>query len=585
MSSLFGMIHMGASALMANQTVVNLIGNNIANVNTEGYSRQRASMVEAPPNYGGIPGLQPTGMMLKSVDRVRDDFLDAQIRLFTSDRGYFEALGQGYESMETLLRGELSNIDASAGATAASFSDVLQSFFNAFQQLSNNPESLPVRAAARQASITLLDSFHDMDMQMGQLRKDLDTEVANMVNEANGYLQHIADLNATIVAAESDGVTNANGLRDERDLMLNKLAEIVPITYQESSDHSVVVNFRGSTLVDHQNANLFSMVREPNDSTGWLEIYTQREQTRALTRDFYAGKLGGVLKSRDEVVGVYRARLSNLANTLIGEVNRFHTQGTGLKEFTSTSSSVLLPNDVQPVGAFTVDFPAQNGSFVLRLSDPYGVVQNRFRIDIDPAVDSLSAIAARIDALDGVPGGGNLTATSTAGQLKIQTNNGYTFGFETDSANFLRMMGINTFFKGTNAADIDLSDLVSDESTGLEMMAMSANGAPGDAGGALNIASLAYLPVSQNNRSSIPDLFRSMMADVGAVGERVKLQAHQADRITQEAIDRQDAIAGVNMDEESVSLIQYQNAYTACARFVTTVDTLLDVVINRLGTG
>ena len=222
MSSTFGGLEMGRSALNAFRLGMQTVGHNISNMNTEGYSRQRVNFVTATPE--DIPGVGQLGqgMIASDIERIRDEFLDFQFRDVQSTLGYWEKVNDLYDSIQNFI-----SEPNSSGIRAA-----MDTFFTNMQNLQQTPED----TSARQALVTsanslgimlsnLVDSFNTYNASVNM-------EIKQAVDDANRMLYNIAELNLRISNAESMD-QNANDLRDQRDVLIDKLSKMMDISYNE----------------------------------------------------------------------------------------------------------------------------------------------------------------------------------------------------------------------------------------------------------------------------------------------------------------------------------------------------------------
>ena len=229
MSSSFGGIEMGKSALNAFRLGMQTVGHNISNMNTEGYSRQRVNFkTVTPENIPGV-GQLGQGMTASTIERIRDEFLDFQYRDVQSTLGYWDKVNDLYESIQNYI-----SEPNSSGIRSA-----MDTFFTNMQTLQEKPED----TSARQALVTSANSLGSM---LGNLISSFNTynesvnlEIKQAVDDVNGMLHNLAALNKEIAEAEALN-QNANDLRDSRDLILDKLSKMMDISYNEPLEHDGV---------------------------------------------------------------------------------------------------------------------------------------------------------------------------------------------------------------------------------------------------------------------------------------------------------------------------------------------------------
>ncbi|MCA9441998.1 MAG: flagellar hook-associated protein FlgK [Candidatus Omnitrophica bacterium] len=588
MVTLFGIFEVGSRGLAAQQNGLDITGHNISNANTEGYSRQRANLASSVP-LNLTPGAIPTGVEVQSITRLRDEFLDFQIRQQSSLAGFFGENEDVYGQIQVILQDPLNPIAEllEESASAGGINSLLKRFFSAFQELAGNPESFAVRATVRETATTLATSLNVIHDSLTQYQSDLNREIGATVKQINGIAEQIAKLNEEIARIESQTGNFANDARDTRDKLLTKLADIAPIETNERANGIVDVRMVGSSIVIGNQTAPFVTKIDPNDPNEFYQILNSVELSQVLTSDFDGGRLGALIQGRDQLVPDILDQVDQIAKLVIQEVNNVHSQHIGLAGFDSITSPVSIQDPAVTLDtAGFLDFPTQAGQFTIRVTDSDGVVQNLLTVAFDPSVDTLNSLAVAIDSADGLAGAGNgpISALVNAdNQLEITSNGGLEFTFTEDTSHILAALGINTFFKGTGAGDISLSDQILDPELGLQRIAASGSGAEGDNTGALAIADLEYARVARNNSTTIGDFYREGISELGVRAQRNKTLSQESTTFLEDLKIRQESVAGVSLDEESVNLIKFQQAFNGAARYITIVDSLIDRVVNGLG--
>jgi flagellar hook-associated protein 1 FlgK len=324
MTHLFGVLSTGVSALLTQQRAINVTGNNIANVNTPGYSRQRLNLETSTPTQTGL-GLMSFGVTSTGVERIYDRFLGVQLNNESANLGRWEAQKGMLDRVEVVF-------DESAGY---GLNQALSDFWNSWQDLSLNPEGQTERSVAASASQGLADAIRKKYSDLEQVQKDIDTAVQGDVEAVNRLAAQIADLNQKIAHTEISG-TNANDYRDSRDLALKQLSEIIDIKSFEDADGQVVVSVAGGRpLVE--NGNTWQLTTQTNadghTDVLWPDV---NDGSVNISGEITGGKLGGWLQTRDVKIASYQDQLDALAQGLMNEVNRLHAAGYGLDGTTGT---------------------------------------------------------------------------------------------------------------------------------------------------------------------------------------------------------------------------------------------------------
>ena len=331
LSSLFDIAR---SALSASQRALTVTGHNVANVNTPGYSRQEAVLVEQPP-LNGQPGMVGMGVRAASIRRYTDQFVNRQLTVIE------ETLGRLSSSKDELFR--LQNIfaDSNNQGIAARLND----FFRSLQDVSTNPHGSASRSVLLANAKQLASSLNQASADLVSARQSLNFQVKQTVEEINSLSKQLATLNRQIVGAEVTG-QHANDLRDQRELVVNELAKRIDVTTMENSIGALTVfAARGQVLVEGETVRQLEAVEDP-DNSGLFSVGYSTGGTRPLSIDglISNGRLRSLLDVRDTTVNELEASFDRLAATLGNAVNTIHRQGYGLKG--STGYDLFAPGSI-----------------------------------------------------------------------------------------------------------------------------------------------------------------------------------------------------------------------------------------------
>lgn len=368
----------GVSGLLAFQRNLATIGHNISNANTVGYSRQRVEMTARLPQAAGN-GFIGTGVQVDSVQRIYNEYLTQQVRGATSANSQLQTYHQHAAQVDNLLA------DPNAGLNPS-----LQRFFNALNDLSNDPSSMPARQVVLSEARSLADRFHYLDQRLSDLQTGVNVQIRNSINDINALAGSIAKLNQQIVVARGQAPAQPpNDLLDQRDALLARLAEQVSVTAVPQDDGAVNVFVgNGQPLVLSGTTTPLSVVSNPYDAAR-SEVGVRIGASTMVISDFLTGGvLGGALDARSGLIDVAQNALGRVAIGLAAEVNAQHRLGQDLNgninlDFFNTldlssprvltSSAALIDVDVSNVGALTtsdyrLDYDGANYTLT-RLSD------------------------------------------------------------------------------------------------------------------------------------------------------------------------------------------------------------------------
>ena len=237
MMDIYGVMTMASSSLLAQQKAINVTGNNIANVNTPGYSRQRVAMETKLPLMSSS-GPMTYGVEVGNIERVYDRFLGVQINAESETLGHWEARKDGLEIAEVIF-----NESGEFG-----LSQSINQFWGSWQDLSNDPSSHNERVVLQAHSEVMTGTFNQIYSDLLNAQQGLDGSIEGAVAEINALSQQIADLNQKVMEVEASGFT-ANDYRDKRDLALKELAGLIDINAFEDTSGRVTVSVgAGQTL-------------------------------------------------------------------------------------------------------------------------------------------------------------------------------------------------------------------------------------------------------------------------------------------------------------------------------------------------
>lgn len=318
MGGILQSLEIARKALWASRTGLDVTSNNIANVNTPGYSRQRVDLTPSSPINLGF-GPIGTGVLAKRISRARMTLIDRNLRDAYAEHGYGKA-------QETILM-QLDGVYNEPGENG--LAQILNDFFTEWSNVASNPEEASARQVLLQKSLKLASAFRDTANKLNSMKKSIESQMTGDLNELNQILGDIADLNRRIVNSEVGG-TSANNLRDERDLLLDKLAKYGKVNAVEDSRGSVNVSLEGVTVVsgvDHQEL----IYKVEDDGTGKNVLHLKIKSTNEIFRASN-GSLGSYLYQYNELIPSQLQGLDNIASTIIKEVNKIHSNSYGLPQ-------------------------------------------------------------------------------------------------------------------------------------------------------------------------------------------------------------------------------------------------------------
>lgn len=565
--SLTSALHIGASGLLVNQTALEVTGNNLANAATEGYTRQRVNLTPGTPIDQGNGQFIGTGVRVQEIARIVDDALNARLRFATSD--YQGALAdQNVLSQIEQIHNSLSDGDLSSR---------MSQFFNAFRELANSPTDPGLRSLVISEGRSLAGYLQGVNDDLVGLRTQIDDSIRSAVSEVDELLTRIGNVNHQIAIAEA-GQGGANTLRDERDQLVDELSKFLDITTREQPSGTVDV-FSGSTpLVLGTGSRGLDVEFENLD--GQLQIKMRVRQDGQVIEP-RSGTVGALVNARENDVNAAIATLDEFAGGLIFEVNKVHASGQGEVGFGSVVSTYNAADSTVALNdpANLLPFVPDNGTFSLHTVQQSTGLRQTTQIDIDldgvGADTTLDNLAAAIDAV------ANISATVGAdGRLNISSDTpDIRFSFSDDSSGALAALGINTFFTGKNATDLDVNQRLIDD---VSLLAAGADHVVGDNRTALALSELGGTAVDSLGGLSMADYWTRHIQDYAIRADSANQAVDASGIIAEGLLTQKQSVSGVSLDEEAINMLQYQRAFQGAARFITVVDELTQTMLNMI---
>ncbi len=344
----FSPIEIGRRALRASQMGLAVTGQNIANVNTPGYTRQQVQLAPIQTDLSNMT-MTGAGVTVEGVRSFRDRFVESRLQRETAITGRLTAQRDALAPVDAVF-------DESAGG---GISDAMQSFFGSFRELEAYPTSVPLRAVVVEKGSALAASFRSTYARLQEIREDTDAALRSTATEVNSLAQQIASLNQKIRDDENSGVSTTE-LRDQRGEAVKRLAELSGAYAVEAEDHTLTVTLGdGRALVVGDRAKQLESVPMPPDGLSTLML----DGTPAV---FNEGRLRGLSDAIDQITN-HLSALDDLAGSLAARVNALHTSGTDLNGL--AGANFFEP----PVAGGTIGVHNLRVSQALK-NDPRGVV-------------------------------------------------------------------------------------------------------------------------------------------------------------------------------------------------------------------
>ena len=584
-------------ALQAQQTALDVTNQNIANANTDGYTRQEAKLVQTAP-FAGAGYNRPaggglmlgTGVMVKEITRQRDAYVDQQLRTQIASQQKAQIVSDGVQQVEAIFN-EPSNFGLSSQ---------MARFFNAWSELSNNPGSATARTQLQAQGQTLASGFSDVARQLDQYRSDQDAQIMAVVAEVNDVATRIADLNLQIRKSVGNG-DHPNDLMDARDRLVDQITKLSGATTREEPNGSTTVSLGGRILVSGARAN--SITAELTPLASGKVSHTLTWWPGSGNVDGSGGTLGGLLQMRDTIIPEKLTKINLLASTLVTQVNAQHAKGMGLGVYATMTTGTDFfdtQRSITTLQATGLGDVLTSGSITI------GSTQ----ITINPSTKSLNDVLTEIaTALTGDPPSDPAATASiddSTGKIVLTYKSGRTIGANGDTSNFLQIVGLlGGATTGTGdtrtttgavavplvrASSMSLSPTVAADTQAIRASGRTLNGegvyvsaGTGDNSNSLAINALSTTQMSALGSSTFDDYYASLIGELGVQSRQSLDMATTQKALVDHLTTRRESNSGVNLDEEAAQLIRFQRAYQAAARGITALDDLLMTVIDRMG--
>ncbi len=571
MSGLGSIFNIAGSALSVHKYGIEVTSNNIANVDTPGYSRQTALLQASSPEKSNNMILG-RGVEIDAVTSASDRFIEGRLQEQSTSLSFYQEQDTYVSNIEQIFSPD----------SDADVSSLLSTFWNSWQEVANNPSGTSERIVLSDNSTLLSEAFNRLDSEMQGLVKDINDSLVRGVEAVNVLSQEIAGLNEQIMEAEAGGGA-AHTLRDVRNAKVGKLSEYMNISSFETQEGNLTIMAGNGIDIVRGNSS-FDM--EIND--GKVLLSGTGGNKWDITESTDSGKIGGWLDVRDNVIPGYQTDLDAVARAFVWQVNSQHSQGTGLQNFESVSGSYAATYTDVPLKSsgltyqdkiITDDGDGDSG-FTLWVEDGDGALSSQnITIDGNTTLDSL---AAEITAMDGIS-----AKISDENRLEITAQGGYSFSFSDDTSNVLAALGINTFFTGDDAGNMGVNDMVT---SGGEFIAAGildgdGNRALGDNSNAMAIAELQFSTMTIKSadgelNATAENFYHGMLGSMGTLGSGINMNKETSEAMVNQLTDMRDSFSGVSLDEEMINLMTSQSAYAAAAKLITTADEMLDTLLN-----
>jgi flagellar hook-associated protein 1 FlgK len=622
------MLSTSVSGLLAFQRALDTTSHNIANVSTPGYSRQEVQIGTRPAQPAGN-GWIGQGATVQTTRRLYDDFIAQQTRTTSSSFQHLDVYSSNAARLDDMF-----------GNSTTGLSTTLQDFVNAFQSVANSPNSIPARQVLLSQASTLQNRLQSFDSQLNALDSEVNSRLSSEVADLNTIAGGIAKLNSDIQVGLARTGQPPNDLLDQRDQLLDQLAEKVSVNVVKQDDGVVNVFIgNGQPLVVGANANKLTTVQDEFDPTKLGLALGSPGSALDVTRNISGGVIGGLLDFRQELLDPAHNELGRITAALVEQVNSQHAEGmdlngamgsdffavgdvqildsasnsgTGTVSVTRADVTALTSKDyvLQSTGGGWQLRDAKTGAAVTMtgsgtVADPFvadgmqivvgGAPANGDEFLIQPTrtaiagldvlVTDPSKVAAAAPIRGGADPANDGSGTISVGEVLDASNaalrNTTTIEFLTPTTYSINGAGSFAYTPGSN---IDLNgwrvQISGSPAVGDTFTVSNNTSGSGDNRNALALSNALQTPVLNNSTTSLGAGIGQFVGSIGVATHQAQVNRDAQSAILDQNVAAQDSVSGVNLDEEAANLLKYQQAYQAAAQLIRVADTLFQSLLS-----
>lgn len=617
MASTFFGLNIGKTGLYAYKAALNVTAHNIANAETEGYTRQIMGMRAGKAlKMNSTYGMAGTGVAVTGVIQLRDEYYDIKFRKNNTIFGNYAAKSHYMTELENYFN----------EITLEGFTVTFDKMFNSLQELSNNPSSLTVRNQVINYGKSLTEYFNSLSANLKKIQEECNFEIRNMVEKINSIAQQIAALTKQINTLEVSGGT-ANDLRDQRNLLVDELSQIANVTFTERvvgdgiGVTSYVVKIDGQTLVDTAEYNKLMVVpreykQNQNDIDGLYDVYWENGQKFNLGSQNLGGALKALYEIRDgnnrhNLQGKVTAAAGDtyiyLTNTTINEVEKLNIPETGIikignQEYVYKGFEVKIDEITgefiytfeleEPLLSDITDTTASIGESINYKGIPYYLDQmNEFIRTFSRAFNEIHRTGRD---LDNNPGMDFFTATNKVSGREyvfgpyagsddyyyydFNTFNSQTGGFYEEVPEDRPLYGSYYFMTAEN---FTVNSLLIDNPRKFAAATDVLNGVDKND---VVIALIALKSDKSMFGTGTPEGFmQTLVADIGIDTRKANNFTESQENILKAITNQKLSVSGVDIDEEAMNLVRFQNAYNLSSKVISVMNEIYDKLINYMG--
>lgn len=579
MRSTFSGLNTMVRGVFSNQLSLDTVGHNITNASTEGYSRQSVNLAATRGQnvsslYGDV--IVGTGVDSVSIQRARNIYADKQFWSETAQQQYYKTCQTNYDKVEAIFN----------DSDKTGILNSMEEFYKAWQDLSANASTDSNRVAVIEKGNVFTDKLKTATQQMqSQINAQYD-DMSSTLTKINDITNQLTKLNQNIMSTEATGAS-ANDLRDKRDLLVDELSGYMNLNVYEDDNGMYTVVSNGVSMVNGINRLTLEMSVPIANSTYGINDYSIQIKESGIAYIPTDGSLKAQLDTIAEDKS-YIDKMADMAGFMLTTFNNMHQQGAGID-----GSDSSLGNADGPT--FGINFFGDNNTVYIWDSDTHSVVATEL---------TNGTITRSLDYTESTANGVTTRRPTVKIDGTVETKKNL------DGVNIINALTINSAITAAGGTSLiaarSFSVTQDTDANGAYIdnkYSVTASG-PKDGTNAVNMSSLFNLEKSNitttadvsfngtavsNDKRAIDDIslnayYNSMMSQLGSDSESVDDKADAQDDLINQIVSWRSSTSGVDWNEELTNMIMFQQGYSACSRCLTTMDEMLDKLINSTGT-
>ncbi len=599
MGNIMTSMYTGVAGLRTNQSSLNTVSHNLANVNTEGYVRQQIVTQDTIYNSIGASSVSMLqvgyGTNIQTIRQVRDVFLDKAYRVEVGREGFYKSQSEATQEIETLF-GELEG---------EAFHDDISEFWTALQELAKEPDSIVKRAAVVSQASTLIERATSISSALSDYQKNLNTNILQKVDRINQIGEQIESLNRQIVRYES-GSENANDLRDSRNLLLDELSELVKISYSEDSTGNVNVMIEGRqfvwdgdvyglTTIAEQASELITVVWDDGKNT---PLYDLTQECKSENNS-NIGSLKGVLIAR----GDERANYTDIPVQKEGESDDDYKKR--VEDYNKNTAPSILETTQAQFDQLLHGMVTAINDILSPNVDVDGFLENMGYGNQNVTITTVDGEAVDLDSVKlwdeaNAPVGMDPDQTPRQELFERKYTERYTEATmtytdangnpQTKTVYVYNEEDPNDIYSLYTLGQIQVNEEIQKEVSLLPLSGTTNQGLTDafdlDRCQALvDVFNQKFSTLSPNEltKYTFSDYYTAFIGGIATKGNMFETMAEKQEDVATNIDNQRSNLLGVSSEEELTNMIKYQYAYAANSKYINVINDMLETIINRLG--